>query len=53
MEDDMAGPKDGKSLKNFSFISYLDYIHHYTVTKVEAKKIFGSQRFQEITAKFW
>jgi len=40
MEDDMQGPKD-------------EYLHNYVGTKVEARKIFSSPKFEEVVAKYW
>jgi len=40
MADDMQGPKD-------------EYLHHYVASKVEARKIYQSARFEEVTAKYW
>ena len=42
MSDDGAneGPKD-------------EYLHNYLASKVEAKKIYFSPRFEEITSKYW
>jgi hypothetical protein len=30
-----------------------EYLHNYTAAKVEAKKIYFSPRFEEVTAKYW
>ena len=30
-----------------------EYLHNYVAAKVEAKKIYFSPRFEEITAKYW
>lgn len=35
------------------FFCYLEYLHHYVASKVEARKIYQSARFEEITAKYW
>jgi len=38
--DDNDAPKD-------------EYLHLYIASKVEAKKIFGNARFEEVVSKFW
>jgi hypothetical protein len=30
-----------------------EYLHNYVASKVEAKKIYFSPRFEEITSKYW
>jgi len=38
--DDIETPKD-------------EYLHFYTASKVEAKKIFSNAKFEEVVSKFW
>ena len=36
-----------------NLLLFLEYLHLYIASKVEAKKIFGNARFEEVVSKFW
>lgn len=40
-------------LRIHNIILFIEYLHLYIASKVEAKKIFGNARFEEAVSKFW